>query len=183
MSQPAGTAGYAMGAWCRHKPEGAALSYVVKVLKPIIVLLFLAMTVITLAATLARMFPVLPSLYWAGEATRYLNFWMTCLGIGAALHLGLHFSLTIISDAYPLMVRRAAAVATYAGMMLLAGVMIKYGIQMITWNFGQLSAAMQVPMSYVYVGIPISGALIFVHSLIALVRVFRQGGNAEGEAQ
>ena len=93
------------------------MSYVVKLLKPLIVTLFMAMTLITFAATLGRMFPVLPSFYWAGEATRYLNFWMTCLGIGAALHLGLHFSLTVVSDAYPPVLRRGGAVIVNAGML------------------------------------------------------------------
>lgn len=147
------------------------MSYVVKLLKPLIVTLFLAMTLITFAATLGRMFPVLPSFYWAGEATRYLNFWMTCLGIGAALHLGLHFSLTVVSDAYPPVLRRGAAVIVNAGMLLLAAVMINYGIQMITWNFGQLSAAMQLPMSYVYIAIPLCGAMVMLYSILDLFRV------------
>ncbi|MGP9818619.1 TRAP transporter small permease [Salinarimonas sp. NSM] len=160
------------------------MSLIVKALKPIIVFLFLLMTLITFAATVARLFPVLPSLYWAGEATRYLNFWITCLGIGIALHLGAHFSMTMLVDALPRPLQRAAAVASHVGVLVLAAVLIYYGIDMMAWNFDQLSAAMEVPMSYVYAGIPVCGALVLVQTLISLVGVLRgrDGRRPEGAA-
>lgn len=161
------------------------MSYVVKILKPVIVFLFLAMTLITFAATLARLFPSLPSFYWAGEATRYLNFWITCLGIGVALHMGTHFSLTIVVDMLPAPLRRAAAIISHVGVLVLAAVLIQFGIQMMTWNFDQLSAAMEIPMSYVYAGIPVCGALVFAQTAVSLVRIVLgkdEGPAAEGMA-
>ncbi|MBW3097215.1 TRAP transporter small permease [Pseudohoeflea coraliihabitans] len=146
------------------------MSYLVRVLKPIIVFLFLAMALITFVATMARLFPVLPSIYWSGEATRYLNFWITCLGIGVALHTGAHFSLTIVIEALPAPLQRIATIISHVGVLILAAVLIHFGIQMITWNFDQLSAAMEIPMSYIYAGIPICGALVFLQSSIFLVR-------------
>src|SRR5690606_15005148 len=107
--------------------------HIVSILKPIIVFLFLAMVAITFLATLARMFPVLPTFYWAGEAARYLNFWITCLGIGIALQLGAHFSLTLFVDALPDRFRRIAAFICQIGTLTLAGVLIFYGIEMVTW--------------------------------------------------
>ncbi|MCT8971830.1 TRAP transporter small permease [Microbaculum marinisediminis] len=161
------------------------MSYVVKILKPVIVFLFLTMTLITFAATLARLFPSLPSFYWAGEATRYLNFWITCLGIGVALHMGTHFSLTIVVDMLPAPLRRAAAIISHVGVLVLAAVLIQFGIQMMTWNFDQLSAAMEIPMSYVYAGIPVCGALVFAQTAVSLVRIVLgkdEGPAAEGMA-
>lgn len=162
----------------------AAVSLIVKALKPIIVFLFLLMTLITFAATVARLFPTLPSLYWAGEATRYLNFWITCLGIGVALHLGAHFSMTIVVDSLPEPLRRAAAVVTHVGVLVLALVLVYYGVDMMAWNLDQLSAAMEVPMSYVYAGIPVCGALVLVQTLISLVGVLRgrDGPRSDGGA-
>ncbi|WP_034490559.1 TRAP transporter small permease [Afifella pfennigii] len=147
------------------------MSYIVRILKPVIVLLFLAMTAVTFAATLARLFPFLPSVYWAGEVSRYLNFWITCLGIGVALHLGTHFSMTMVRDVLPPLQRRLATAICHIGVLILAGILIHYGIQMIQWNFDQLSAAMQLPMSYVYAAIPICGALMILETVPALVRV------------
>lgn len=147
------------------------MTYVVKALKPIIVFLFLSMTLITFVAALARLFPVLPSLYWAGEATRYLNFWITCLGIGVALHTGAHFSVTLVLDLLPVSLQRGVTIISQIGVLILAAVLVYFGIEMMTWNFNQLSAALEVPMSYVYAGIPICGALIFIQTMISLVRV------------
>lgn len=147
------------------------MSLIVKALKPVIVALFLLMTLITFAATVARLFPALPSLYWAGEATRYLNFWITCLGIGIALHLGAHFSMTIVIDALPAPLQRAAAIVSHLGVVVLALVLIYYGVDMMAWNLDQLSAAMEVPMSYVYAGIPVCGALVLLQTLVSLARI------------
>lgn len=147
------------------------MSFIVKILKPIIVFLFLSMTLITFGATLARLFPVLPSFYWAGEVTRYLNFWITCLGIGAALYLGTHFSLTVVLDMMPPTFRRISAILSHVGVLILSVILVFYGIQMITWNFDQLSAAMEIPMSYVFAAIPICGALVFLQTAISLIQV------------
>ncbi|MCB8838056.1 TRAP transporter small permease [Aurantimonas sp. VKM B-3413] len=142
-----------------------------KVLKPVIVFLFLAMTLITFLATLARMFPALPSLYWAGEATRYLNFWVTCLGIGVALQTGSHFTLTMLTERLSTRSQRILAVISHLVVTILFAVMIYYGVQMITWNFDQFSAAMEVPMAYVYMGIPICGVLVVLQTLYSLLRI------------
>lgn len=158
------------------------MSLIAKALKPIIVFLFLLMTLITFAATVARLFPALPSLYWAGEATRYLNFWITCLGIGIGLHLGAHFSMTVVVDALPQPLRRAAAVVSHVCVLVLALVLIYYGVDMMAWNFDQLSAAMEVPMSYVYAGIPVCGALVLVQTLISLVGVLQGRDGHRSEA-
>lgn len=147
------------------------MSYVSKILKPIIVFLFLTMTLITFVAALARLFPVLPSIYWSGEATRYLNFWITCLGIGVALQTGAHFSVTVVLDLLPVSLQRAATIISHIGVLILAAVLVYFGIDMMAWNFGQLSAAMELPMSYVYAGIPICGALMFIQTMTNLVRV------------
>lgn len=147
------------------------MPYIVNVLKPVIVFLFLSMIAITFMATLARMFPVLPTLYWAGEAARYLNFWITCLGIGIALQLGSHFSLTMFVDTLPIRLQRVAAFTCQIGAMILAGVLIYYGVEMVTWNHGQSSAALEIPMSYVYAAIPICGGMIFLYSIMSAVRI------------
>lgn len=147
------------------------MQFVTNALKPVIVGLFLAMTLITFLATLARMFPALPSFYWAGEATRYLNFWITCLGIGVALQTGAHFSLVMFTERLSTGLQRILAVISHLTVLILFSVMIYYGIQMITWNFDQLSAAMEVPMSYVYMAIPICGVLVVLQTLISLYRI------------
>lgn len=146
------------------------MPFLTKALKPVIVALFLAMTLITFLATLARMFPALPSFYWAGEATRYLNFWVTCLGIGVALQTGSHFALTMLTERLSSGPRRLLAVVSHLVVLVLFAVMIYYGVQMVTWNFDQLSAAMEVPMAYVYVGIPVCGVLVVLQTLYALFR-------------
>ncbi|MCF8482765.1 MAG: TRAP transporter small permease [Rhodospirillum sp.] len=149
------------------------MRYLEKVLKPIIALSFLAMTLVTLVSTLGRMVPFMPSLYWSGELTRYLNFWITCLGIGVALYHGSHFTIGLVSEALSKRARLACEVVWQLAMLVLESVLIFYGMRLILTNFDQLSAAMELPMSYVYIAIPLCGLLMMVVTLPALLRALR----------
>jgi TRAP-type C4-dicarboxylate transport system permease small subunit len=53
-------------------------------------------------------------------------------------------------------------------MMIFAAVLIYAGVYMITLGSRQMSAALQIPMKYIYVILPISGALIILYLLKSL---------------
>lgn len=150
------------------------MKFVISVLKPIIAILFLIMATVTLLSTLGRMIPFFPTLYWAGEFTRYVNFWTVCLGMAVALYHGSHFSLDLVDDLMPAAGRRAMLIVWQLGMIALEFVLVYYGAKAVLTNYGQSSAALELPMSYVYVAMPIGGMLLFFVTIIGLYNaIFR----------
>jgi TRAP-type C4-dicarboxylate transport system permease small subunit len=136
-----------------------------KLLKPIIIILFLGMTLVTLSSTIFRLFPFMPSLYWAGELTRYLNFWVICLCVGIAIFRGTHFTFDIILRFIPEKLSFSVIMLRQLCMVTLELVLIYYGVKFFTSNFDQLSAAMEVPMGYIYIGVPICGLIMLLATM------------------
>ncbi len=141
---------------------GSGMRTLERFLKPIIIILFIGMTIITLASTLFRLFPFMPSLYWSGEITRYINFWIVCLGIGIAIYRGTHFTFDMILRFIPNKLSFFMILFRQGCMVCLEIVLIYYGMKFVVSNFVQLSAAMEVPMGYIYIGIPICGLIMLL---------------------
>ncbi len=141
-----------------------------RLLKPIIIVLFLGMTLVTLSSTIFRLFPFMPSLYWAGELTRYLNFWIICLCVGIAISHGTHFTFDMILRFIPKKISLTVVMFRQLFMITLELVLVYYGIKFVTSNFDQLSAAMEVPMGYIYIGIPICGLIMLLATLQEILK-------------
>lgn len=112
------------------------------------------------------------SLVWAEELTRFALAWSTMVGAAAAYRLGEHIGVTMLLERlrgrWRLLVIRAVHLAVLAFALI------------VTWegwlftlrNFarGQLTAAMQVPIAWAHLAIPVGAALIAVAAAEALWR-------------
>lgn len=106
---------------------------------------------------------------WSEELARYLLVWITTLGAAAVLRGGGHISVSW----FVLRLRgraRAAVLAlrdlAFAATLLL---LVVNGFEYAEVNAAQESAAMEVPMNLVYLGLPLGAALTLV--VLALSRL------------
>lgn len=138
-----------------------------KIMEIVIVFMLGAMVVITGAQIVCRL--IFTSLSWSEEATRYLLIWSTLLGAGCVYKHSGHISITILHD---MVMPRMKNI-----LLILVHVLCIITFVLITWNgiryFGrqgnQLSAAMRLPMRYVYTCIPIGCAIMAIHALDAVL--------------
>ena len=132
--------------------------------------LMVAMVVSVTWQVLSRYLFVVPAA-WTEELARFLLIWIGMLGAAYAYrthsHLGLDllpakltgtrkFALNVLT--HVLCLGFAAAVLVVGGGSLVA----------MTWELKQYSAAMGLPIAYVYSVIPLSGALICLFALAAM---------------
>ncbi|MCC8060444.1 MAG: TRAP transporter small permease [Clostridiales bacterium] len=122
-----------------------------------------AMVIITGAQIICRIF--FTSLAWSEEATRYLLIWSTMLGAGCVYKHSGHISITLLQDAMPKAVRELMIIAVHLVCMVLFGVIFYNGVKYFGRQGSQLSAAMRLPMRYVYTCIPIGAAVMAFHAL------------------
>lgn len=116
---------------------------------------------------LARYIPVLPGSF-TDELARYLLIWVGVLG--AAYASGQHMHLAL--DLLPEKLKGAAKSRLYILINFLVGtfallVMVIGGIRLmyITLYLEQTSAALGIPLGYVYMVLPLSGLLIIYYSV------------------
>jgi C4-dicarboxylate transporter DctQ subunit len=128
----------------------------------------------TVQITLRYVFNV--GLSWSEELVRFVFVWATFLaaaiGIKEHIHLGVDAVVNLLRPA----LRRCADTVVYLIIFAFGVVMVTAGMQVVMLTHGQLSPAMMMPMSYVYIAIPIGGALCLVYAVGELVRVWTKSG-------
>jgi TRAP-type C4-dicarboxylate transport system permease small subunit len=134
--------------------------------------MLVAICVIVFAGVFFRYFLHI-SLGWTEEAARYLQVWMTFIGATIAVKRWSHFQLLIVNDSIPGAWRRATRIFALSIVMALAGVMIVNGVEITDISWTQTSPIMSWNFGYLYLVVPVSGALMLVFAIRHLVDALR----------
>lgn len=134
------------------------------VLKTLCFLLMLAMITVIFAQVLAR-YLFTNSLSWSEEVGRYLFVWMTFIGSAVAVRNRLHVALDMVIVRLAPAAQRLCLAIGYLAMLVFTAVLIDGGYHFVARSSLQTSAALQIPMRYVYLVLPFGGGLIFFYLL------------------
>lgn len=108
------------------------------------------------------------------EILRYGVIWMSLLGAAYATGQGAHMSVDMLRDRLPprgrlrLEALVALAFVAFAGIVLIWG-----GMKGVNIAARQTSAVMRIPMSWVYLSLPVSGGLMIAYALLNLADLAR----------
>lgn len=118
---------------------------------------------------------------WGEELARFLMVWGASLGASVAFKEGSHVGVTMIMDQFRgktgIALTKAAQVIVIVFMMI---VMIE-GFALVLKLRGQTSTAMEIPMAWAYLAIPIGCFLILVEALIMMFFKGYQDFEKKGE--
>lgn len=121
---------------------------------------------------------------WTEELATFLLIWVALLGSAVALgrgaHLGIDYFVGKLDDKTR-MHTELFVFAIVALFSLLVMVIGGVGLVMRTLELEQISVALKMPMGYVYLAVPISGAFLVLYSLIGFferLTSIKQGGAA-----
>lgn len=123
------------------------------------------------------------ALAWSEELTRYLMIWATFLGAGCVYRRSGHINVTVVQSLFPPSCRTMMQVCCHllCGAFCLAAV--AYGLEYMGMQSRQLSAALRIPMSWVYLAIPVGCGMIVIHILDILLEMIPcNSKNEEGAA-
>jgi len=114
---------------------------------------------------------------WTEELATFLLIWVALLGAAVALGRGAHLGIDYFVGKLPKR-RRVQTELFVFGVVTLFSllVMVIGGISVVlqTLALEQTSVAMQIPMGYVYLAIPISGAFLVLYGFIGFFERLRQ---------
>lgn len=121
------------------------------------------MSVTTFANVVARYFFNSP-IQWAEELARYSFIWVVFLGAVVCTKRKRHITIDVLVTLIP--ARAAAWIHVIADLCTLgiAVVIAFYGWKL-TQAATQITATLKVPHSVIYIVVPVSAALVFVHTL------------------
>lgn len=120
------------------------------------------------------------ALAWSEELTRYLMVWATFLGASCVYRRMGHINVTIIRDLFPPSCQKAMVVACHllCAAFFIAGV--TFGLDYMGIQSRQLSAALRIPMRWMYLAIPVGCGILTIHVIDHLLKML-PAGKTDGE--
>lgn len=110
---------------------------------------------------------------WTEETSRYLMFWVVLLGAAKALQVDAHPRVTFISEG----IFKGKATYTCRLFSNIASaifylILIIFGWQFSIMNFSQLSLSLRIPMTLIFIAMPIGGFFLLINSIINIIKEF-----------
>lgn len=134
----------------------------------IISLILMILVVVDFTAVLARTV-LQASLIWADEFLRYSFIWMVFLGGALAIRKRSHITVNLAPMLFPSRWHRSIFILSSLFILIFATSLLVISFEYVTQGFGQVSTAMQIPMAWVYLCIPISMILVVIGCLRLIV--------------
>lgn len=147
-----------------------------RLLGGVLVLLMAALVVDVLWQVFTRFVLQDPSSF-TDELARYLLIWVSLLGAAYTAGQRMHLAIDLLPARLTGRKHHAVGIAIELVVVAFAvGVMVVGGARLVslTLLLGQTSAALQLPLGYIYTVLPLSGALIAFYALLYLM------GHVEG---
>ena len=113
---------------------------------------------------------------WTEELATFLLVWVGLLGASVALHHRAHLGIDYFVSKLPPSRRRYTELFALACVALFSfTVMGIAGTSLVirTFGYGQVSPALELPMGYVYLAVPISGFFLTLYAVIGMLERFQ----------
>ena len=143
-----------------------------KALRLALAILMTAMVGSVVWQVLSRYLFVVPAA-WTEELARFLLIWIGMLGASYAYRQGSHLGIDLLANKLAEAGKqRLHSIVHIVCLLFAASVLVVGGGSLVsmTWELKQYSAAIGLPIAYVYSVIPASGVLISVFAADAIVR-------------
>jgi TRAP-type C4-dicarboxylate transport system permease small subunit len=111
---------------------------------------------------------------WAEELAMVIFQWVSFIGAGIAVRRGFHFHVDLITKRLPERLQIATGLLSSAAIFTVAYIMVHVGIKMMmTAKFITLPV-MHFSKAYVYLAIPVGGALMILYQIPIALRQVRE---------
>lgn len=112
---------------------------------------------------------------WTEEFIRYAIIWITFIGASICFRRGIHVGIDVLIDYLPGKSKKTLSMIINLLAIVFMIFLIKYGFDLVLFSkgTGQLSPALQVPMFWVYLAIPIGALLSLIHLFIQTFEMIR----------
>lgn len=132
----------------------------------------LTIALTSMAAQVVFRYVIGSSLVWSEEVARYALIWSAMFGSAAAYQRGRHVGVTVFTDLLPSFAAKLFYRLIHLIVVAFAGLVAWHGALLTMRNFerDQLSPALQIPIAWAYLAIPVGGLLIAVAALTGLWR-------------
>jgi TRAP-type C4-dicarboxylate transport system permease small subunit len=138
------------------------------VIRWMIIGLMCLMTIIVFAQIFFRYVFNIP-LGWSEELARFAFVWVSFVGASALMRVKEHINVTVFTDLFPARLRTTCILAANICAMICIYFFLVGGIELTRNEWSQLAPALQIPMGWVYIAIPIAATLMGLWVLLQTI--------------
>lgn len=106
------------------------------------------------------------------ELSRYLLVWVTFLGAALTYKADGHMGVLFFINSLPKKLEKKTVILANIMSLVFFIFLVYYGYKMASLTMGQESMQMRIPMGIVYSVIPLSGAIMILHAMCKLYKLF-----------
>jgi len=117
---------------------------------------------------------------WSEEAARFILIWAGFLGAAVAVRKGSHYGILTLLNRFPRCFRKVALLGIAVGMATFMFIMVRMGMNLTMMAAVQISPALELRMSWVYLAIPVSGVLMVFYLVLDVIDLLTTGRAALG---
>lgn len=119
---------------------------------------------------------------WTEELLRYALIWLTMIGVPYAYGKEQHLAIGLLTNHFTKKESLLDKIFIEIVVLLLSVfVMVAGGYMVVANAAGQVSPALQIPMEFYYLGVPLCGVLMIFYSVQRLVRFVKELAAAKKE--
>jgi TRAP-type C4-dicarboxylate transport system permease small subunit len=149
-----------------------------KVISVITVLLLVVMTVMMFAQVVGR-YLFHNGIFWAEELSRFSMVTMVYLGAGLACKYKDHIAVTILGEMFKGRISKIYRIVIALISISFLAIVTYYGFFVLNVVSSQQSANMQIPMSLVYVMIPVGAAIMIFYLIVEILEIIFSSDKGE----
>jgi C4-dicarboxylate transporter DctQ subunit len=137
----------------------------------------LAFTSLLLFVNVVLRYVFLRPIHWAEETTLYLMVWIVFVGGSVIIRTRGHIAVDVLPIFLSARNSRRLGLAVSLVSLVFLGALAYYGGQhtLRVQSSGQVMPAMQAPMWWAYLAVPVGSVLMFIRTLQHIVRLVRAG--------
>jgi TRAP-type C4-dicarboxylate transport system permease small subunit len=102
---------------------------------------------------------------WSEEAARFAFVWVAFFGASALLRARQHINVSVFTDRFPVWLRDACILAANLCGLVCVFFFLVGGIELTRNEWRQLAPALEIPMGWVYLAIPLAAGLMALWGL------------------
>ncbi len=142
------------------------------VIKYILVLLMAVISFLGIFQVVMRTIGSVPA--WTEESIRFLFIWSICIAAAIGVKEHIHIGIDVVVNLLPKMGRKMMEILVQLILIVFDAFIIVYGFTLVSKTVAQPSPALRLPMSYVYLAIPVLGILGAFYSAQEIIRLIRE---------
>lgn len=118
--------------------------------------------------------------HWSEELVIFLFIWCSFVAAAIGIREHIHIGVDVFQKLLPQKLVPLTEILVNLGIMVFAGYLVRYGWIVVQITRRQYSPALRIPMSWVYLSVPVMGLMLLLYCSLEVVSAWKRFSEERG---